>query len=83
MADDDSKRDKPGIMTLAWFEPLYRRVILIAVITAWSIWEWLFNNDQFWGMMTLAMLAYGVWTFFINFDKALGEQRKKDAKPKS
>ena len=80
MADDDSKRDKPGIMTLAWFEPLYRRVILIAVITAWSIWEWLFNNDSFWGMMTLAMLAYGIWTFFINYDKALAAQRKNDAK---
>jgi hypothetical protein len=74
---------KPGFMTLGWFEPLYRRVIVVAVIAAWSVWEWLFNKDQFWGVVTIAMLAYGIWTFFINFDKALAKLREDDAKPKS
>ena len=71
---------KPGFMTLGWFEPLYRRVIVVGVIAAWSVWEWLFNKDQFWGLITIAMLVYGVWTFFINFENEL---KKIDGKPKS
>ena len=75
--------DKPGLMTLGWFEPLYRRVILVAIIAAWSVWEWVWNKDQFWGFITLAMIAYAIWTFFINFDKPLAKQREDNAKPKS
>ena len=65
---------------MPWFRPLYRRVILVGVVALWCAWEWLYNHDQFWGLITLAALAYGVWTFFINFDKELA---KYDAKPKS
>lgn len=79
----EGKNDKPGLLTLGWFEPLYRRVIVVAIIAAWCVWEWVFNQDQFWGVVTIAMLAYGIWTFFINFDKALANQRGDDAKPKS
>jgi len=75
--------DKPGFMTLGWFEPLYRRIILLAIIAAWCVWEWVWNKDQFWGAITLAMIVYAIWTFFINFDKALAKQREDNAKPKS
>ncbi len=71
--------EKPGLLTLAWFRPLWRRVAVIAIIVAWAIWEWFFNHDQLWGVITLAMLAYGVWTFFINFDRELA--RKDHDKP--
>jgi hypothetical protein len=80
VTDDNKEQKKPGLMTLPWFKPLYRRVILIAVIAVWCGWEWLFNHDQFWGLITLAALAYGVWTFFINFENEL---KKIDGKPKS
>lgn len=70
---------KPGFMTLAWFRPLYRRVAVVVIIAGWCIWEWFYNHDQFWGVVTIAMLAYGIWTFFINFDKEL--QRQEDGKP--
>ena len=73
--------EKPGLFTMAWFKPIERRVIVIAVIVAWSAWEWFFNNEQIWQIASLAMLAYGVWTFFINYDKALAKET--DAKPKS
>ena len=77
--------DKPGFMTLGWFEPLYRRVIVLVAVVAWAAWEWFGNQprDQFWAAITLAMIAYAVWTFFINFDKALAKQREDNAKPKS
>ena len=80
---EGKRDDKPGLMTLGWFEPLHRRVILVAIIAAWSVWEWVWNKDQFWGFITLAMIAYAIWTFFINFDKALAKQREDNAKPKS
>jgi hypothetical protein len=83
MSDDKGEDKKPGFMTLGWFQPLYRRVIVLAVIVGWSIWEWVFNKDQFWGVVTLAMVAYAVWTFFITYDKALAKLQQDNAKPKS
>lgn len=80
---DDNKQDdnkKPGLLTLQWFKPLYRRVILIAIIVGWALWEWFYTHDQFWGLITLAALGYGIWMFFINFEKELA---KDDAKPKN
>ena len=73
---DDKQPEKPGFMTLGWFEPVYRRVIVVAAIACWTLWEWLYNHDQFWGLISLVMLVYGVWTFFINFDKALEEAQE-------
>ncbi|MDT3707285.1 MAG: hypothetical protein ROZ09_10685 [Thiobacillus sp.] len=69
-----SEESKPGFLSLAWFRPLWRRVAVVGIIVAWAIWEWFFNHDQLWGVITLAMLAYGVWTFFINFDRELARQ---------
>lgn len=82
MADEQPK-PKTGFLTLAWFAPLYRRVILIVLLLGWVGWEWLVSHDQLWQFISLVMLGYGVWTFFINFDKALNEEKKKDAEPKS
>ncbi|MBK8084571.1 MAG: hypothetical protein IPK28_12610 [Devosia sp.] len=75
-----SEDKKVGLFTLEWFRPLWRRVIVIAVIALWCGWEWLFNHDQFWGLATAAMLAYGVWTFFINFETELN--KANNGKPK-
>jgi len=77
----DAPEEKPRILTLPWFRPLYRRVILVGIIALWCGFEWLVNHDQFWGMITLAALAYGVWIFFINFEKELAKD--DNAKPKS
>jgi len=76
---DESK--KPRFMTLPWFKPVYRRVILTGFIVAWCAWEWLYNHDQFWGLITLAAVAYAIWSFWINFDKEL--KKYEDAQPKS
>ena len=73
--------EKPRLLTMPWFKPLYRRVILVGGIALWCLWEWLYNHDQFWGLITLAALAYGVWIFFINFDKEL--KKFDDGKPKT
>jgi len=81
IAMPDTPEEKPRILTMPWFKPLYRRVLVIAVIAVWCGFEWFYNHDQFWGMITLAALAYGVWTFFINFENELAKD--DNAKPKS
>lgn len=76
---------KPRPLSMPWFKPLWRRVLLVGLIAVWCGFEWLYNQDQFWGMITLAALAYGVWTFFINFENELAKESAKDdnGKPKS
>jgi hypothetical protein len=69
--------EKPRPLTLAWFKPLYRRLILVALVAVWCGVEWLYNGDQMWGMLTLAALAYAVWVFIINFEKELARSEGK------
>ncbi len=78
MSDTDNK---PGLLTLPWFKPLWKRAILIGVVAAWCAWEWFFNQDQIWGLITLAALAYAVWSFGINYDKDL--KKYEDARSKN
>lgn len=58
---------------LDWFRPLWRRVAVTAFIVVWFIWEAVWNQDQFWMLITGAALAYAVWTFFIKFDARGGK----------
>lgn len=75
------KPAKPGIGTMQWFRPIYRRVILVGIVAIWCAWEWLNNQDQFWGLMTLAALAYSVWVFFINFENEVAKAEDRHRKP--
>jgi hypothetical protein len=52
---------------MSWFRPLWRRVAVTAFCVAWCAWEWLYTHDQWWSLLTTGLLAYAVWTFFINF----------------
>jgi len=52
-----------------WFRPLWRRVLVTGIVAAWCLWEWAFNRDQIWGLLTAALLAYAIYTFFISFPK--------------
>lgn len=73
--------DKPRPLSLQWFRPLWRRLVLLGIILAWVGFEWLYSHDQWWQWITLAALAYGVWTFLINFENELAKD--DNAKPKS
>jgi hypothetical protein len=73
--------EKPRPLTLQWFKPLWRRVLLIAAIAFWTGFEWFYSRDEWWQWITLAALAYGVWTFIINFENELAKD--DNAKPKS
>lgn len=62
---------------LKWFEPLWRRVLVLAVCVGWAGFEWFVSRDELWRWLTLALIAYAVWTFFINFKVS------DDGEPKS
>jgi hypothetical protein len=54
---------------------MWRRVAIVALVVVWASWEWLWNqnpNEVFWDYITLGLVAYAVWTFFIAFDKNVG-----------
>lgn len=65
---------------LTWFRPLWKRVGLTAAIVFWSALEW-WNGDQTWGIITLCLVAYCVWTFFIAFPAAPGPGPGPDEPP--
>jgi len=50
-----------------FFQPLWRRVVLLGLLLGWTGLEW-WGGDQFWGVMTSAAALYALWTFFLNFD---------------
>jgi len=79
----DTPDKKPGIMTLAWFKPLYRRVLVCSIPVIGIIWEVFYTHDQMWAMIWAAALAYGIWSFFINYERDLAKQEQRDGKPKS
>lgn len=49
-----------------FFRPLWRRVLIVAICIAWSIFEFV-TNAPFWGTLALGFAAYGVWQFFITY----------------
>jgi len=59
-----------------WFKPLWVRILVTALVAAWCAWEWLYSKDQFWGMLTIAMLGWAIYTFFITHDKKPGDGPK-------
>ncbi len=68
-------------LSMRWFKPLWRRLVLLGILVAWVGFEWLYSHDQWWQWITLAALAYGVWIFILNFENELAKE--DNAKPKS
>lgn len=52
-----------------FFRPLWRRVVVTTLVTAWFCYESFFSHDQLWITITAAALAYCVWNFFLRFPK--------------
>lgn len=68
---------------LDFFRPLWRRVAVTVFVAIWTGLEWLVWRDELFRWMTLAALAYAVWTFFITFDKNSKTPGDGDAKPEA
>ena len=55
-----------------FFRPLWRRVLVTGVVTAWFCYESFISKDQLWITITAVALAYCVWNFFLRFPKERG-----------
>lgn len=50
-----------------WLKPLWVRVLLLAGVVGWCLLEWFVWHDPFFRWATLAAIAYGVWSLFVDF----------------
>jgi hypothetical protein len=55
----------------AFLHPLWRRVLLIAVVAAWLAFELLVTQSPLWMMIAGGMLAYAVWEFILRWPKEI------------
>lgn len=58
-----------------FLRPLWRRVLLIAVVLGWAVFEW-WHGETFFAVTALAFAAYGIWVFFVKYDP--GEASAED-----
>lgn len=68
---------------LKWFKPLWRRVAITGFLAVWCAWEWIFNQEPFWGVLVGAALLYSLYNFFYAFPKEepLDEQSQSARPP--
>lgn len=52
-----------------FYKPLWRRVMIVAVIFFWLCFEIYTSSSEIWIVLALAMLAYAVYTFFLTWPK--------------
>jgi hypothetical protein len=57
-----------------WFKPLWVRIVVTAFVAAWVAYEWLVTKDQFWGILTIGMLGWAIYIFFIKRDDGDGSK---------
>jgi len=50
-----------------FFRPLWRRVLVTALVAGWFGFETLFSRDPLWITLTGIALAYCAWNFFLRF----------------
>ena len=46
-----------------FLRPLWRRVAIVAFCSGWSLFEWIYVGDAFWGTLTAAVAAYAAWIY--------------------
>ena len=52
-----------------FYKPLWRRLLLVALIGAWAAYEIGVVRDGMWMVLTGGLLAYALWNFIITWPK--------------
>ena len=47
-----------------WFRPLWRRLLISGLCTAWAVAEAAFGSSP-WDWIAFALAAYAIWGFFV------------------
>ncbi len=50
-----------------FFRPLWRRVLIVALVAAWAAFELFVTGDGFWSVLAVAILAYAGWIFILDW----------------
>ncbi len=50
-----------------FFRPMWRRVLVTAIVVAWCGYEVLVSRDQLWITITGIAIVYCVWNFFLRY----------------
>ena len=66
-----------------FFRPLWRRILITAIVVAWMGYEVLVSHDSFWMTATGLVLAYAIWNFFLHFPADPGPNEGAGSDPKS
>ncbi|GGA59571.1 DUF3329 domain-containing protein [Pelagibacterium lentulum] len=65
-----------------WLQPLWRRVLIVAICAAIALWD-ISRGDFGWALIFGGMAAYGIYIFFIAWNKnETAEKPDEDADPK-
>ncbi len=51
----------------AFFNPLWRRALVVAVCTGWGLVELLWGADLVWAMIFLGLAGVCTWVFFFDW----------------
>lgn len=53
-----------------FFQPLWRRIAIVALVVGWLGFEVIYTRDSLWISVATVMLIYGIWSFFISWPKS-------------
>jgi hypothetical protein len=61
-----------------FFLPRWRRIAIVALCTAWAVFEWTLQS-HFWAVLTTALAVYTAWALLLTFDpeRASGRDRER------
>ena len=49
-----------------WFQPLYRRVLVMLFCAGWTAWEGYYDASSMWFLLMLGVTAWAAWDFFLS-----------------
>ena len=52
-----------------FYKPLWRRVVITAVVLFWFVFELITGGIGIWSFMSFAMLVYAVYLFFLTWPR--------------
>lgn len=52
-----------------FFRPLWRRVLVTAVVVGWCAYEVFVSHEQMWIVLTGIAVVYCVWNFFLRYPR--------------
>jgi hypothetical protein len=63
-----------------FYRPLWRRWLIVAVTTAWALFEWAVAQSPFWGLLATALAGYAAWVLIYTFPSEAELDAKDEAK---